>query len=217
MARPTISGQEASNKRDRVVTAARRLFARNGIAETSMRQIAKAVGVTDATLYHYFSSKDALIQDTFQSVSFQVEDLDAAYEGAADNLRSRLLAVGEAFLAVLAYDRDWTRLVVRESLCTPDQATGRDLGSLLNTVGRGRIESLTRALRRDAAAGLLRKCDEELVAAQFFYGCIGFWISEALIADEEPPPERRTAYLEYTIDLIASRLALPAGEIGDAP
>jgi AcrR family transcriptional regulator len=207
--RPTISGEEASNRRDRVVAAAVRLFAARGVAGTSMRRIAQAVGITDATLYHYFPSKDALIEAAFRSASFQVDDLEAAFEGTAGSLRERLLAVGEAFLAVLARDKQWTRLVVRESLRLPEAATGGDIASLLDALGRRRIESLAQALGRDAAAGLVRKCDGELVAAHFFHACVGFWISEALIAQQEPSPERRAAFLDHLVDLVASRLAAP--------
>jgi AcrR family transcriptional regulator len=205
----TVSGETASNRREKVVSAAVRLFAARGEAGTSMRQIAKAVGITDATLYHYFPSKEALLEAAFRSASFQVDDLESAFEGTPGFLRERLLAVGQAFLAVLARDKEWTRLVVRESLRLPEDATGRDIGSLLDAVGRRRIESLAEALRRDVAAGLIRKCDEELVAAHFFHSCVGFWISEALIANEEPSPERRAAYLDHLVDLIAAKLGAP--------
>jgi AcrR family transcriptional regulator len=213
MARMTVSGEMASNRRAKVVTAAVRLFATRGVARTSMRQIAKAVGITDATLYHYFPSKDALLEAAFRSASFQVDDLESAFEGTPGSLRERLLAVGRAFLSVLARDKEWTRLVVRESLRLPEDAKGRDIGTLLDAVGRRRIESLAEALRRDVAAGLVRKCDEELVAAHFFHSCVGFWISEALIANEEPSHERRAAFLDHLVDLIAAKLGpLTKGE-----
>jgi AcrR family transcriptional regulator len=138
MPRTTISGQEASNKRDKVIAAAVQLFASRGVASTSMRQIARAVGVTDATLYHYFPSKDALLEAAFRSASFQVGDLESAFEGTPGSLRERLVAVGEAFLAVLAHDPAWTRLVVREGLRLPDDDSDEHLGSLLRRLGRRR-------------------------------------------------------------------------------
>ena len=209
MPRMTVSGEMAANRRESIVAAAVRLFAARGVARTSMRRIAQAVGITDATLYHYFPSKDALLEAAFRSASFQVDDLETAFEGTPGSLRERLLAVGQAFLAVLARDGEWTRLVVSESLRLPEEAPGRDLGSLLGALGRRRIASLAEALRRDAAAGLARKCDEELVAALFFHACVGFWIGEALIANREPSPERRAAFLEELVDLIAAKLGAP--------
>src|SRR5690606_23256180 len=46
--------------RARVVQQARELFLAQGYAAVSMQQIADAVGVNKATLYHYFRDKQAL-------------------------------------------------------------------------------------------------------------------------------------------------------------
>ena len=45
-----------------ILRAASRLFATRGFAETSMRDIAAATGLSKATLYHYFPSKDAILR-----------------------------------------------------------------------------------------------------------------------------------------------------------
>lgn len=214
MARQTVSGQQASNKREAIVAAAVRSFAARGVARTSMRRIARAVGITDATLYHYFPSKQALLEAAFRSATFQTDDLESALESTEGSLRERLRAAGRAFLDVLAWDPEWTRLVVRESLRVPEGASDVTIGSLVSALGRRRVDALAAAVRRDAAAGLVRKCDEELVAAHFFHACVGFWIGEALVARSEPRPERREAYLDHLVDLIASRLSLPEQAAG---
>jgi AcrR family transcriptional regulator len=202
MPRTTISGQKASNKRDKVISASVQLFASRGVASTSMRQIARAVGITDATLYHYFPSKDALLEAAFRSASFQVGDLESAFEGTPGSLHERLVAVGEAFLSVLAHDPAWTRLVVREGLRLPDDDSDEHLGSLLRRLGRHRVAALAEALRREPRTGHAPKLDEELAAAHFFHACVGFWIGEALIANEEPSRERRTAFLDHLVGSI---------------
>jgi AcrR family transcriptional regulator len=204
----------ASNKREAIVAAAVRSFAARGVARTSMRRIAEQVGITDATLYHYFPGKQALLEAAFRSATFQTDDLEAALESTAGSLRERLRAAGRAFLDVLAWDEAWTRLIVRESLRVPERSGELAIGALIAALGRQRIEALAAAIRRDAAAGRVRKCNEELVAAHFFHACVGFWISEALIAGAEPAPERREAYLEHLVDLIATRLALRTGATG---
>jgi len=216
MPRPTVSGRDASNKRDAIVAAAVSSFAAHGVARASMRRIAKAVGITDATLYHYFPSKQALLEAAFRSATFQTDDLESALEGTAGSLRERLRAAGRAFLDVLAWDPEWTRLVVRESL-RPETPGERSIGSLVGALGRQRIDALAQAIRRDAAAGLARKCDADLVAAHFFHACVGFWIGEALIANAKPGPERCDAFLDHVVDLIATRLSLDAELEGGAP
>lgn len=49
-----------SDTRDRILTNARELFARNGIDKTSIRAIAAAAGVDAALVHHYFGTKQQL-------------------------------------------------------------------------------------------------------------------------------------------------------------
>ncbi len=50
----------SSDTRDRILTNARVLFARNGIANTSIRAVAAAAGVDSALVHHYFGAKEQL-------------------------------------------------------------------------------------------------------------------------------------------------------------
>ncbi|MCV7408105.1 TetR family transcriptional regulator [Mycobacterium florentinum] len=49
-----------SDTRDRILTSARELFARNGIDRTSIRAVAAAAGVDSALVHHYFGTKQQL-------------------------------------------------------------------------------------------------------------------------------------------------------------
>lgn len=49
-----------SDTRDRILIAARELFARNGFDKTSIRAIAAAAGVDAALVHHYFGTKQQL-------------------------------------------------------------------------------------------------------------------------------------------------------------
>ena len=66
---------KAQTTREKISRAAIRLFVKNGIAETPMRDIAKAVDVSEAALYRHFSGKDAMVWDLFK----YHYDLFAAY------------------------------------------------------------------------------------------------------------------------------------------
>jgi AcrR family transcriptional regulator len=56
---------DAQDNRDRILDAARTLFAEHGL-ETTMRQIARRADVGPATLYRRFPTKQALIDDAFE-------------------------------------------------------------------------------------------------------------------------------------------------------
>ncbi len=49
-----------SNSRERILTSARELFARNGISNTSIRAVAAAAEVDSALVHHYFGTKEQL-------------------------------------------------------------------------------------------------------------------------------------------------------------
>lgn len=53
--------QAASEKREEIVAAARRLFITNGYASTSMNRLAKEAGVAANTIYWYFGDKDDVL------------------------------------------------------------------------------------------------------------------------------------------------------------
>jgi AcrR family transcriptional regulator len=50
----------ASDTRERILTNARELFARNGIDKTSIRAVAAAAGVDPALVHHYYGTKQQL-------------------------------------------------------------------------------------------------------------------------------------------------------------
>ncbi|WP_018179794.1 TetR/AcrR family transcriptional regulator [Jongsikchunia kroppenstedtii] len=66
MTEPSAAGRRTGRRpgspdtRDRILTSARELFARDGMDKTSMRAIAAAAGVDPALIHHYFGSKREL-------------------------------------------------------------------------------------------------------------------------------------------------------------
>ena len=48
--------------REKIIEIAKRVFLKNGYAKTSMRDIAKGVGIGVSNIYNYFNSKDELFR-----------------------------------------------------------------------------------------------------------------------------------------------------------
>ena len=55
-----------SDKRERILHGAIRVFARNGFYSTRVSEIAEAAGVADGTIYLYFKNKDDVLISIFQ-------------------------------------------------------------------------------------------------------------------------------------------------------
>jgi AcrR family transcriptional regulator len=56
-----------TDSRAKLLTTAERLFARQGYAEISTRQIAAAAGLNAALINYYFGSKQALYREIFET------------------------------------------------------------------------------------------------------------------------------------------------------
>jgi AcrR family transcriptional regulator len=88
-------------KREEILTAALDVIARNGYRRTSVRELADAVGLSQAGLLHYFSSKEEL----FQEILRKRDEVDAtAFQG----LRETPL---EGFFAVIRHNSEVPGLV----------------------------------------------------------------------------------------------------------
>jgi TetR/AcrR family fatty acid metabolism transcriptional regulator len=64
-----------TDKRERILAAAERVFARRGFFAARVSEIAKDAGVADGTIYLYFKSKDDLLISLFELRMKQVNDL----------------------------------------------------------------------------------------------------------------------------------------------
>ena len=67
-----------------ILDRAAALFAQKGVAATTVRDIAKEVGILSGSLYHHFESKEAIVDEV---ISSYLEDLRTRYKAvlAGDN------------------------------------------------------------------------------------------------------------------------------------
>lgn len=67
---------ESQDRRSAILRSSAELFARKGVAATTVREIADEVGVLSGSLYHYFPSKDAIVNEI---ITKYLEELLAHY------------------------------------------------------------------------------------------------------------------------------------------
>jgi TetR/AcrR family fatty acid metabolism transcriptional regulator len=74
----------SGDKRERILAAAERIFARHGFFAARVSEIAKEAGVADGTIYLYFKSKDDILISLFEEQMEKVQSvLGAALAGSA--------------------------------------------------------------------------------------------------------------------------------------
>jgi AcrR family transcriptional regulator len=69
-------GTDGADRREQILDRAGELFATKGVSATTVREIGSAVGLLSGSLYHYFESKEAMVEEI---VSDFLGDLSSAY------------------------------------------------------------------------------------------------------------------------------------------
>lgn len=151
---------EEQETRARILSAAATWFADHGYAAASIRDIARAVGVTVGAIYVHFASKDRLLAAVYEEGVLRIgEAVDAAIQ-SIDGPWEQLEAACAAHLKALLDNTSFARVVVRVIPSDVPEAA-RDLEKL-----RDEYETRFRALidSLDLAPG----CDRTLLRLQLF-------------------------------------------------
>ena len=102
--------------RDTLLDIARRSFARHGYAATSMRALAQEAGLTKASLFHHFPSKESLYMEALASILGELQRLVTAARSSEGYFLERLDRLGAMAVRYVGTHRDAARLLTRELL-----------------------------------------------------------------------------------------------------
>lgn len=150
---PKRNAKDAAQTRADIIVHAQELFARQGYAATSAREISAAAGVTIGAMFHHFDSKLHVFQSVFETLEME---LDANARSASSPDLG--LSVLETFLSGVrksldfAERRDFHRIVFVEAPVVFGEDKWREIDTRLGlkTVMRG-----TQALM---TAGIVGEC-----------------------------------------------------------
>lgn len=111
---------EAPDKQSVIIEASCALFERDGIASTSVTQIAREVGITRELFYYYFSNKDAVVDRILDAYVDRVsEEIHEKFPGGPVDDSEAIVAVVEVMRGFLCEGEDMRpspqREVIRES------------------------------------------------------------------------------------------------------
>jgi AcrR family transcriptional regulator len=98
--------QQAEERREQILDAAMRLFGQKGFQGTSIRDIAREVGITEGLIYHYFENKEQLLEACWRHRSWMPRMqaiLDRAPGRPLDEVLRELIA---DFLTTLYANRE---------------------------------------------------------------------------------------------------------------
>jgi AcrR family transcriptional regulator len=130
-----VTAQTKAATEERILRAARRLFADNGYEATTTRDIAKAAEIASGTLFNYFPTKEAIVARLAgDAVGDSLADRDPTVQ-AADSLEEALFAVVASGLRSLKPFRRHLPALLETSLSPlamtpPDESRSLRVGHL---------------------------------------------------------------------------------------
>jgi TetR/AcrR family transcriptional regulator, fatty acid metabolism regulator protein len=180
-----VSARKASqDKRRLILDAAVRVFARQGFHACRVADIADEAGVAYGLVYHYFQSKDEILDTVFLERWNVMLALIREVDAEATPVREKLAAIASFIVDSYHHDPDVMKVIIVE------------VTRAANSFGNTHISKIREAY--DLIAGMIAKAQEEGVfrpeiearfAAMAFYGAIEqlltAWIFDLLPQGEE--------------------------------
>lgn len=187
-----MNRREASKKETRrlILKAARTLFARKGMEECTMRDIARKAGVSPASVVVHFKSKTALLEEALCG------DIETAFSEIIEsmpkdlNFRDRLMHLSNGFLTLYDRNRDLYRALIRSTVFEPTSET-----PIMSKLSEQYIQFLSYIIEEHKTQGIvLPEVDCRIAAASIFFLYMG-----ALIMLLRTP--------EMTVEMVSNILA----------
>jgi AcrR family transcriptional regulator len=194
-------------RRGQIVQAARRLFAEHGYPQTTTRQLAKAVGVSDALMYRHFENKqDVLRAVVDQGLAGFTVMRETTGAGRDRPLAERMTILGRAFLEVLEAQADLLVLFISEHQLLADDA--RLVGFIDLAASAFGQELAQRAQRGEIRADL----DGYLFARSFIGSLVSFVLLQKVLGMDRLHAVDAEGFLNELVAVYVGGAGGPAGD-----
>lgn len=151
-------------RRVTILDAARKVFARNGLAATRIGDIAAEAGVSQGLLYHYFPDKDALFTEIVAAALRETAALTAGARRSPGSAWQRLHRLCEEMLAgVLEYPE--YPLVILQAFTS--RAVPEEARAAVDEYGQQTFRDMVALIREGQAEGRVVAGDPVELAIAF--------------------------------------------------
>lgn len=181
--RPSQRQAQADARRELLLRAALDLFAARGVRGSTVRDIARAAGVTEGVIYHYFVGKEALAQAVIERFT-PVADLRALFEGQDGvPVEEALFRIALGYFETLTRNRKFVQVLLREF--SEEQEPALALGTVL----RPAFEAGLRFMQGRIASGELRPHPHALSLRTLMGSVLAFFLVQSHSSSPLPPVE----------------------------
>jgi TetR/AcrR family transcriptional regulator, fatty acid metabolism regulator protein len=174
--------EQTVDRRRELLDAAVRVFARKGFRGARVGDIAEEAGVAHGLLYHYFRSKDEVLETIFRETWQLLQSDLERIEGAGVPLREQLRRFARIYLGSWLMTPELIGVLVREIARSPD------VGERVDEI-QGVFVALERIIRAAQERGEVRADCHPAFAAWAVYGALEEiltgWVLGQVPAEEE--------------------------------
>jgi len=183
--RPRVPRAKAApDKRRLILDAAVRVFARQGFHACRVSDIADEAGVAYGLVYHYFASKDEVLDTLFLERWNVMLELIREVDGEPIAVREKLAAIASFIVDSYRHDPDLMKVIIVEVTRAANSFGRTHIGEI-----RTAYELIGEIVAKGQAEGVFKGEIEARFAAMAFYGAIEQlltgWIFGLLPQDED--------------------------------
>ena len=190
------------------------MFAQKGFHGSRVGDIATEAGVAHGLLYHYFKSKDELLETIFRNTWTQMLERIREVEASGESGTEQVRRVAALVLRTWNRDPDLVRVLVKEITRSPH------LQDEVDEIGLA-FEALERIVRGGQQRGEFRPEIDPRVAAYVLYGgleeVLTGWVMGGLPAREEDVLRAERTLVAVVARGLAADSSTPASAGGVAP
>jgi TetR/AcrR family transcriptional regulator, fatty acid metabolism regulator protein len=196
-------------KRRLILDAAVHAFARKGYHACRVGEIAEEAGVAYGLVYHYFSSKEEILETIFRETWSELLAAMRVVQESGEPASEQLRQVAAILLRAWRREPDLVRVLVREVARSPE------LQRRVDEIGQAFV-AIERIVANGQAEGEFRADLDPQLASWIFYGALeeiltGWVLGQLPDGDEEVARAERTV-----VELVAGGLAPRPGPVGAA-
>jgi TetR/AcrR family fatty acid metabolism transcriptional regulator len=182
MSRP--SRVAVPDKREAILKAAVKIFAKKGYFNSKVSDIASEAGIADGTVYLYFKSKDEVLRSVFDRT---MEDFIS--EGRAELVKisspaEKLKWLAHFHLRKLGADRDLA-IVFQVEL----RGSTKFMEEFSEKGFRQYLDVIKKVIEEGQKANLFRKDITPITAAKIFYGALDEMVTNWILSKKSYPLE----------------------------
>jgi TetR/AcrR family fatty acid metabolism transcriptional regulator len=193
---PGASGEAGESrlrreKRDLILEAAIRVFARMGYHGARVSDIAREAGIAYGLVYHYFKNKEEILSTIFEERWAGFLEAVEGIADAAGSTENRLVSVAALVLNAYRLRPEWVKVLVLEiqrSSRFSEPSQQRAIGGL--------IQAISRLLREGQARGELRADLDADVASYLFIGGLEIVITARVLDVLKIDPGQEQEYYQ---------------------